>query len=81
MLLSYKPLHLEAQQRLQEEGCVVDISPHPGQEGGGRAHPYWARPLSPGAPGGPPVPIFCYMKAFTLEKKSEASLRDETPPP
>ena len=26
MLLSYKPLHLEAQQRLQEEGCIVDIS-------------------------------------------------------
>ena len=26
MLLSYKPLHLEAQQRLQGEGCVVDIS-------------------------------------------------------
>ena len=26
LLLSYKPLHLEAQQRLQEEGCVVDIS-------------------------------------------------------
>ena len=25
MLLSYKPLHLEAQQRLQEEGYVVDI--------------------------------------------------------
>ena len=25
MLLSYKPLHLEAQQHLQEEGCVVDI--------------------------------------------------------
>ena len=25
LLLSYKPLHLEAQQRLQEEGCVVDI--------------------------------------------------------
>ena len=24
-------------------------------------------PLSPGPPGGPPVPIFCYMKAFTLE--------------
>ena len=23
--MSYKPLHLEAQQRLQEEGCVVDI--------------------------------------------------------
>ena len=28
MLLSYKPVHLQAQQRLQEEGCVVDIS-HP----------------------------------------------------
>ena len=26
MLLSYKPLHLEAQQRLEEEGCVVDIT-------------------------------------------------------
>ena len=26
MLLSYKPLHLEAQQRIQEEGCVVDIN-------------------------------------------------------
>ena len=25
MLLSYKPLHLEAQQCLQEEGYVVDI--------------------------------------------------------
>ena len=42
--------------------------PTPGQEGGGRAHPYWARPLSPRPPGGPPVPIFCYMKAFILEK-------------
>ena len=26
------------------------------------------RPLPRGPPGGPPVPIFCYMKAFTLEK-------------
>ena len=26
MLLSYKPLDLETQQRLQEEGCVVDIN-------------------------------------------------------
>ena len=25
MLLSYKPLHLEAQQRIQEEGCIVDF--------------------------------------------------------
>ena len=28
MLLSYKPLHLEAQQCLQEDGCVVDITHH-----------------------------------------------------
>ena len=28
----------------------------------------WARPLSRGPPGRPPVPIFCYMKSFTLEK-------------
>ena len=41
--------------------------PHPGQEGGG-APPYWARSLSPGPPGGPPVPILCYMKSSTLEK-------------
>ena len=27
MLLSYKHVHLQAQQRLQEEGCVVDIKP------------------------------------------------------
>ena len=27
-----------------------------------------ARPLSPGPPGGPPVSIFCYITAFTLEK-------------
>ena len=27
-----------------------------------------ARPLSPGHPVGPPVPIFCYIKSFTLEK-------------
>ena len=26
MLLSYKPLYLEAQQHLQEEGCVADIT-------------------------------------------------------
>ena len=25
MLLSYKHVHMQAQQRLQEEGCVVDI--------------------------------------------------------
>ena len=33
--MSYKPLHLEAQQRLQEEGCVVDITMQP-QEVAGR---------------------------------------------
>ena len=48
---------------------------------GDRGTPYRARPLSPGPPGGPSVSIFCYMRAFTLEKKSWASLRDETPPP
>ena len=28
----------------------------------------WERPLPCGPPGRPPVPIFCYMKSFTLEK-------------
>ena len=27
-----------------------------------------ARPLPRGPPGRPPVPIFCYLKYFTLEK-------------
>ena len=40
MLLSYKPLHLEAQQRLQEEGCVVDVKCTPG----GRARREAPRP-------------------------------------
>ena len=43
--------------------------------------PLLGAPLSPGPPGGPLVSILCYMRAFTLEKKSWASLRDETPPP
>ena len=30
--------------------------------------PYRVRPLSPGPHGGPPVSIFCYIIAFTLEK-------------
>ena len=42
--------------------------PTPWPGGWGRGHPYWARPLSPGPRGGPPVSIFRYMKAFTLEK-------------
>ena len=37
-------------------------------EGGGVPYSPWARPLPRGPLGGPPVPIFCYMKAFTLEK-------------
>ena len=37
-------------------------------EGGGHAHPYWARPLPRGPPGGPPMPIFCYMRSFVREK-------------
>ena len=39
---------------------------HP--RGWGRALPPWARPLPRGPPGRPPVPIFFYMKSFTLEK-------------
>jgi len=34
----------------------------------GDALPPWARPLPRGPPGRPPMPIFCYMKSFTLEK-------------
>ena len=35
---------------------------------GGAATPTGHAPLPCGPPGGPLVPIFCYMKAFTLEK-------------
>ena len=28
----------------------------------------WARPLPRGPPGGPPMPIFCYMESFVEEK-------------
>ena len=41
--------------------------PHPGQEGGGRAHPYWVRPISPRPPDGLPASIFYYTKGFVLE--------------
>ena len=34
----------------------------------GAGPPLLGAPLSPGPPGGPPVPIFYYMKAFTLEQ-------------
>ena len=46
--------------------------PHPVHEGGGRALPPWARPVPRGPPGRPPVPIFGYMKSFTLKNKEEA---------
>ena len=42
MLLSYKPLHLEAQQRLQEEGCVVDINEQLAVINASRTAPWYA---------------------------------------
>ena len=42
--------------------------PTPWPGGCGVSPPLPGAPLSPGPPGGPPVSIFCYMKAFTLEK-------------
>ena len=41
-------------------------TPYP--QGWGRALPPWARPLPHGLPGGPPMPIFCYMRYFVREK-------------
>ena len=47
--------------------------------GWGRALPPGRAPLPRGPPGRPPVPIFCYMKSFTLEKIiSKLSGRDTT---
>ena len=42
--------------------------PTPWPGGWGRALPPWACPLPRGPPGGPLLPIFCYMKSLTLEK-------------
>ena len=42
--------------------------PTPWPRGWGAPPSYWARPLSRGPPGRPPVPIFCYMKSFVWEK-------------
>ena len=39
---------------------------HP--QGWGHALPPWARPLPRGLPSRPPMPIFCYMVCFDLEK-------------
>ena len=41
---------------------IIQRGPTPWPRGWG------ARPLPRGPPGRPPVPIFCYMKSFTLEK-------------
>ena len=47
----------------------MDAGGLPGAPGDRGARPIGgARPLSPGPPGGPPVSIFCYILAFTLEK-------------
>ena len=42
--------------------------PTPCSRGWGARPPLLGAPLSSGPPGGPPVSIFYYMKAFTLEK-------------
>ena len=41
---------------------------------GGTPYPLGA-PLPRGPPSGPPVPIFCYMKSFTLEKNHKQAYR------
>ena len=55
---------LELIKILSEE--ITRGGPHPGHEGGGAPYPLGA-PLPRGPPGRPPVPIFYYMKSFTLE--------------
>ena len=42
--------------------------PHPGHEGGGAPYPPGHAPLPRGLPGGPPMPIFCYMRSFVRQK-------------
>ena len=59
-------LFLELIRIIEQKKYIRGPTPYPG--GWGRAHPYWACPLSPGPPGGPLVSIFCYMKGFILEK-------------
>ena len=68
--MSYKPLHLEAQQRLQEEGCVVDITALEAANEG-----VWMKEfisdlgVIPSALG--PMKIFCdNTGAIALEKES-----------
>ena len=52
----------------------------PCPRGWGRAIPPRACPLPRGAPGGPPMAIFCYMESFD-GKNHKAIFLDETPPP
>ena len=47
---------------------IATGGPHPVHEGGGCAHPPRALPLPRGPPNRPPLPIFCYMRSFTLKK-------------
>ena len=42
--------------------------PTPWPRGWGARPTPWARPLPRGPPGGPLMPIFCYMKSFVREK-------------
>ena len=46
---------------------VPEGTHQPSTRVGARPTP-WARPLPRWPPGSPPVPIFCYMNSFTLEK-------------
>ena len=59
-------LFLELIRIIERKKHQREPTPWPGRWG--RAHPYWACPLSPGPPVGRLVPIFCYMKTFTLKK-------------
>ena len=53
--------------------------PHPGHKGGGACPTPWAHPLHRGPPGGPPMPIFCYMRSFIREKiRSKLTGRNST---
>ena len=61
-----RKLFLELIRVIERRNYQRGPTPRPG--GWGARPPLLGAPLSPGPPGGPPVPIFCYMKAFTLEK-------------
>ena len=50
---------------IKQKKYIRGPTPWPG--GWGARPPLLGAPLSPGPPGGPPVSIFCYIRAFTLE--------------